>query len=132
MSNPGSPYAGLQSFIEAGDRDAIERICTGDAVNTVFADGETPLHIVAARHPTELVRKILAAGGNPNASGWDGVTPLHRAARSDYSESVAALLDAGADPTTRRSTTKETPEEISIRLGKSEHVLEFRKRSKAN
>jgi ankyrin repeat protein len=42
--------------------------------------GDTPLHCLARRHNSALVRLLLDAGANPNVANGSGRTPLHFAA----------------------------------------------------
>jgi ankyrin repeat protein len=44
----------------------------------------------------QIVRDLLDAGADPNATGEDGYTPLHHAARRESAEIVRLLLDHGA------------------------------------
>ena len=39
--------------------------------------GYTPLHLAASENQEEIVRILLAAKANPNASDADGARPLH-------------------------------------------------------
>lgn len=82
---------------------------------TTTSTGETPLHIAACRGKregtTECVRRLLAAGANPNVRTrnrvgtptWGGAyvvgeTPLHLAAAYGDLEMISLLVEAGADP----------------------------------
>lgn len=58
----------------------------------------TPLHTAARDGNLDEVRRLLAAGADPNfREAGDNTTPLHWAAASRQTEIVRALLDAGAD-----------------------------------
>jgi hypothetical protein len=70
--------------------------------------GDTALHLAAAGYRVEIVRRLLAAGADPNAAtNHRRSTPLHYAADGYVSgpvwdpkmqvETIRCLLDAGAD-----------------------------------
>jgi Ankyrin repeats (many copies) len=46
----------------------------------------------------DVIRCLIEAGADPNATAAGGMTPLHRAVRNRCSAAVEALLRAGADP----------------------------------
>ena len=74
----------------------------GFDVNAKSGLGSRPLHIAASRSyvDPEIIRLLLAAGGDPNAQDYHKNTPLHLAAlRGDVVGTVALklLLDGGAD-----------------------------------
>ncbi|NWG87199.1 MAG: ankyrin repeat domain-containing protein [Hydrogenophilaceae bacterium] len=50
---------------------------------------------------TEALRRLIAAGANPNATNEEGQTPLHIAAFEGHLGAVQALIDAGADVNAR-------------------------------
>ena len=52
----------------------------------------------AAEGDTERVRRLIAAGANPNARGRDGVTVSQWALMNQSPKGLAALLEGGADP----------------------------------
>jgi uncharacterized protein len=52
----------------------------------------------AADGDTERVRRLIAAGANPNARGRDGVTVSQWALMKQSPKGLAALLEGGADP----------------------------------
>jgi len=59
--------------------------------------GSTPLHFASHRGLTEIVERLLAAGGDPNArESCSGTTPLHWAAKAGHLDTVRVLLRAGS------------------------------------
>jgi uncharacterized protein len=50
----------------------------------------------AASGHAEIIRAVLAAGANVNATGRDGTTALYRAAANGHMAAVEALLNARA------------------------------------
>ena len=52
----------------------------------------------APQRQVSVIRYLVAAGADPEATAAGGVTPLLRAVRNRCSAAVRALLDAGVDP----------------------------------
>jgi len=71
----------------------------GADVDCQNINGETALHIAAARGTTLCVEFLLQNGASPNLTDKEGETPLHHAVRTDggNKEIVSLLLDFGAD-----------------------------------
>lgn len=80
--------AARQRVLDAIARDAR-------AVNARGTDGATPLMYAALDADAELLRSLLAAGGNPNVSSDSGATALMWAVEDI--DKTRLLLDAGAD-----------------------------------
>lgn len=59
------------------------------------------LFAAAKTGDAETLRRLIAAGANPNTADEDGQTPLHIAAFEGHLGAVQALLDAGADVNAR-------------------------------
>ena len=58
------------------------------------------------------MRRLVAAGADPNAVDQGGVTPLHRAVRNRCAAAVRALLDGGADAR-RKNKRGSTPMQLA-------------------
>ncbi len=84
-----------------------ERIGYGDAAALIAAgtdaEGNTPLHRLAAWGLAEDLSRLLTEGATPDVANKDGITPLHLAARNGQSDCVRALLQAGADVNARNT-----------------------------
>lgn len=57
----------------------------------------------------DLIRRLLAAGFDPNRPGWLGQTALHHYAGRGETEAVKLLLDHGADPNVLDDEHRGTP-----------------------
>lgn len=73
---------------------------SGGNVNARNAFGLTPLHIATWRNHIPIVRRLLAAGADPNArDGESGWSSLHRALHFGHLAVASVLLDSGASIT---------------------------------
>src|SRR5262245_47309171 len=101
----------------ASDRAAVRALITsGDDVNAAQGDGMTALHWAARHGDTELVRMLIAAGGNVRATTRLGnYTPLLMASELGHAGAIDALIAAGADPkgTTASGVTPRSEEHTS-------------------
>ena len=77
--------------------DSVAAAC----LNIRTASGSTPLHLAASTQRQVLLKVLLAAGSDPNATSRSNSTPLHFAASVGRADGVEALLEAGADPHVR-------------------------------
>ncbi|MDE2143450.1 MAG: caspase family protein [Elusimicrobia bacterium] len=77
----------------------------------------TPLHHAAENGDVNEIRRLIAAGANPNAvnEGVDRWTPMSSAIFANQPEAVQALLDGGADPAFR--TAQGTPYQMAMAQG---------------
>ena len=99
----------LVAAIHCGDVGAVERLLASDPGLALASLGgrhgtRTALHVVADwpgyfPNGPQIVRILLAAGGDPNARDPEkgSETPLHWAASSDDVDVARALIDGGAD-----------------------------------
>jgi hypothetical protein len=81
-----------------------------DEIGHYLYAGDTALHIAAAAYRLEIVRTLIAMGGDVRARNRRGAEPLHYAADgapgsrtwnpSAQAATVACLIEAGADPNT--------------------------------
>ena len=79
-----------------------------DEIGHYVYAGDTALHIAAAAYRLEIVRRLIAMGGDVRARNRRGAEPLHYAADggpgsptwdpSAQAATVACLIEAGADP----------------------------------
>lgn len=101
MLSAGMPVqsATLIELARTDDAAAV-RTLTGkrkEAVNTATPDGTTALHWAVHNDNEALVKKLLAAGADPNKANRYGATPLSEAAVTGNLAIIRALLKAGAD-----------------------------------
>jgi ankyrin repeat protein len=89
----------------------------GVNVNKTYENGQSLLHMTAARGMVSTTIKLLEKGANPNATYNSGVTPLHEAAARGQRGTAIALLNHKADI---KATTKKnwTPLHHAARFGK--------------
>ncbi|MGZ4738861.1 MAG: ankyrin repeat domain-containing protein [Ilumatobacteraceae bacterium] len=86
---------------------ARDLVAAGADVRARNRRGAEPLHAAvigapgssswAPRRQVAVIRYLIEAGADPDATAAGGVTPLLRAVRNRCSAAVRALLDAGAD-----------------------------------
>jgi ankyrin repeat protein len=65
-------------------------------IDSVDADGDTPLHVLIWQKDAEGAIKLIENGALLNAPGDMGETPLHIAILQNEIEVIKALLKAGA------------------------------------
>jgi len=102
-----SPALASASLRLGATRQTAQDYFFAEIAHYLYA-GDTPLHAAAAAYRREIVRKLVALGGDVSARNRRGAQPLHYAvdgmpgsARWDPNaqrDTVVALLEAGADP----------------------------------
>lgn len=75
-----------------------------------------PLHSAAASGDTEVVRLLVEAGADVDATQEGGFTPLHAVAQNGDDEAVEILLEAGANPVPLTADGR-TPERMAYDAG---------------
>jgi cytohesin len=88
-------------------RDTVAILLKNGAdVKAALPNGETVLHVAAARSDgAPLVKMLLDAGADVNAKTKDGVTPLHYAAMNKSLDPLKILLASGAETNARSKGT---------------------------
>ena len=86
----------------SGDAAQVRALLTqGEDVNAAQGDGMTALHWASRRGDLDVVKMLLAAGGNVRATTRLGnYTPLLLASEAGHASVIEALAAAGADPKT--------------------------------
>jgi len=109
----------LLEAVESGAHAAAMRLLSakGANVNSVGADGATPVMYAAANNDLELVRALIKAGANVKLTSQFGTSALTEAAIIGSAPVISALLKAGADPN-YKTPDGETPLMAAARSGK--------------
>ncbi|KAK7116987.1 hypothetical protein R3I94_022503 [Phoxinus phoxinus] len=68
----------------------------GLGVNSISADGFSPLHVAALHGHTALVSLFTRHGANINARNTQSATPLHLACQNSHTQVVCSLLECNA------------------------------------
>ena len=116
----------LLEAVESGDHAAAMRLLSakGANVNSVGADGATPIMYAAANNDLELVRALIKAGANVKLASQFGTSALTEAAIIGSAPVISALLKAGADPN-YKTPDGETPLMAAARSGKIDAAKEL-------
>ena len=91
----------LWTAAESSDPEAVSRALTRDPAldklhGTAFCQ-QTVLHLSCGGGDLEVVKVLLEARAEVNATDDEGATPLHRVSFQGHFEVAKALLEAGAD-----------------------------------
>jgi hypothetical protein len=102
-----APALARASLMEGASRSSATANYLRTIDHYVYA-GDTALHVAAAAHQPEIVRKLIALGAEVGAKNRRGATPLHYAADgvpgsiqwdpSSQASAIRHLIDSGADP----------------------------------
>jgi len=112
----------LRDAIRSGDTPGVMALVKQRIdVNTVEADGATPLHWAAHMDNHAAVEALLKAGAKPNAGNIYGVTPVMLAAENGSAPMIERLLMAGANPN-QAMPSGETPLMTAARTGRAPAV----------
>lgn len=90
----------LEDALKAPDVASLETLLSSDPelATRANASGNTALHYAAALNRADAIKRLIAAGADPNARRVDGSTPLHVAAAMNASDAMVELLTDGAKP----------------------------------
>jgi uncharacterized protein len=83
--------------VRTGDLETLRSLVTEANMNAADPNGQTLLHVAAARGQPEIAAYLIAMGADVNKRAEDGKTALHYAATYQDIEIVTALIEAGAD-----------------------------------
>merc|ERR1719352_77037 len=86
------------------------------------SEGETPLHLAAAKADVSIVRLLVELGAELNISNGNGESPLMLVCRRGSSETARYLVEKRADAEAK-TRLGDTPLQIAQRLGFQETVL---------
>ncbi len=113
-ASPSDPKSdALVDAAEKGDEAALDR-ALGAGASPRYVDGrknevlgfptcDTALQQAAAKGHVGMLRKLLAAGGDPSHRAYADWTPLHYAAQGRHIECVNVLIEAKADVNAKTS-----------------------------
>jgi ankyrin repeat protein len=105
------PHAGARLLRAVNNRDEAEvkaLISSGSSAHSIAADGQTALHVAAARQSPGIISLLLDCGEDINCRDLHRRTPLYACLTpslpitgfdwDDHEKSIALLLDRGANP----------------------------------
>lgn len=88
----------LMRAVQREDLELVTTLLQCGAHPNRLQGGASAMHDAAVAGEPELLRKLLAAQGDPNLAGELAWTPLHAAVYWGHEQHVQILLEAGADP----------------------------------
>merc|ERR1719375_2930734 len=86
------------------------------------SEGETPLHLAAAKADFSIVKLLVELAAELNISNGNGESPLMLVCRRGNAEAARYLVEKRADPEAK-TRLGDTPLQIAQRLGFQETVL---------
>lgn len=101
--------SGLRMYIQKMDATGVKTsLATGADPNGNAEDEISPMVLAATsfvstlpthkRNQQEIIKSLLAAGGNPSWGGKDGQAPYEIALRKSWVDVVRIMIDQGASP----------------------------------
>ncbi|KAJ3163205.1 hypothetical protein HDU86_002374 [Geranomyces michiganensis] len=114
-----------QTPLTAGDERMATLITNwldqADAVATVDAKGDTPLHVACVDGKVEDFARCLKYGADVNMRGHDQQTPLHLAVLHGRHSFVVELLDCGAE-VDAENAVKHSPLGLAVQAGQRDII----------
>ncbi len=98
QSSGGDDESPIFSVVRNNDANRLgQYLAEGGNPNVMNEDGDTLLYVASgAKGGSEVVRRLLTGGADPDLTSREGRTPLHTAAGWCNEEIVRLLLGAGA------------------------------------
>ncbi|MBM4148528.1 MAG: hypothetical protein FJ224_05745 [Lentisphaerae bacterium] len=97
----GVAAAGIHDAVKEGDYKLVRAFLAGPDASAVAnlraSGGSTPLHWAALYSRDDMVKPLIKAGADVNATTDNGYTPLHWAANKNAAKIAGELIRAGAD-----------------------------------
>jgi ankyrin repeat protein len=87
----------LFEAVRKGDLEQIKAQVNSSNMHMVDEEGQTLLHVAAAREQAEIVSYLVGLGADVNVQSKDGQTALHYAAIRQNMPIAAMLIERGAD-----------------------------------
>ncbi|RYE06024.1 MAG: hypothetical protein EOP33_02130 [Rickettsiaceae bacterium] len=110
-------YEYLHQLVKNGDTNIAEL----DNMDFEDSSGVTLLHVAASLDHIEMVRFLIANGGNVGAKNKEGKIPLHNAVSKGYIDIVKVLIEAGSG-VNASDNNERTPLHLAAEHGRIEIV----------